>query len=219
MNKANRRRRRLSAHRRAAAGDRPLAAPSNDRETPEFAPTPERARRGDVRAQPQISSARPSADRDWTGERKDSFPHTAVTRVVRRDLDASAAHRLARFQELTPRQLAAAARLERDWEIAHIEPRMVVDLKAPSAGGRPGGADLRAATLDARDRLQEARRALRRGGEAVVNAVEAAAIRGTGSLAVGDIRYAGRRDAAVHARALLGVGLNLLANWYSEDRG
>ena len=220
MSRADRRRRKLSAHRQAAAGARSVASTPDARGAPEGVPTPERALRGDLKAQPLISSAPPpSTDCDWTGDRKGSFPRSMVIGVVRRDLDASAAHRLARFQELAPPQLAAAARLERDWELAQIEPRMVVDLTAANTGGLRGGADLRAAVLDARDRLQAARRVLRRGGNAVVNAVEAAVTCGAGSVAAGGIRYAGRRDAAVHARALLGVGLNLLAGWYAENRG
>ena len=210
MSKADRRRRKLHTHRRAAASDRPLALAQDAHGSPECAPTPERARRGDLSTQILISGAPPSfTERDWTGDRKASFPRSAVI---------AAAHRLARFQELTSRQLAAAGRLERDWELAQVEPRMVVDLRATSTGGGRGGADLRAAVLDARDRLQEARRTLRQGGDAVVNAVEAAVTRRAGSLAVGEIRYVNRRDAAVHARALLGVGLNLLADWYGESR-
>ncbi len=219
MSKADRRRRKLHTHRQAAAGDRSLALGQDAHGSPECAPTPERARRGDLSTQTLISGAPPSfTERDWTGDRKASFPRSPVIGVVRRDLDASAAHRLARFHELTSRQLAAAGRLERDWELAQVEPRMVVDLRATSTGGVRGGADLRAAVLDARDRLQEARRTLRRGGDAVVNAVEAAVTRGAGSLAAGDIRYVNRRDSAVRARALLGVGLNLLADWYGESR-
>ena len=217
MNRADKRRHKLKANRRAASGQ---PAHMDGAGVPQFAPTPERARRGEVRVQPLIATSpgRPSQP-DWTGDGAAAFPRTVVMGFVRRDLEASVTRRLARYRELEPRQIAAAARLERDWELAGLEPRLIADLRAIGSGAGPRGqADLHARVLDARDRLQDARRALRRGGEGVVLAVEAVVIQaGPPETGVAG-RYTGRRDATVHARALLGVGLNLLADWYRAAR-
>ncbi len=220
MNRADKRRRRLKAHRQAAQrqpGEGQAPSANDDRAgVPEFAPTPERLRRGDIRTLPLISTADgTSRERDWTGDGPTAFPRAVVLGYVRRDLDASVRSRLARHKDLQPLQIVAAERLERDWEQARIEPRLIADLQALGVGGGSRGpADLRASVLDARDRLQGARRALRRGGDAVVQVVEAIVLGAAAPEAVGARSYAGRRDASVHARALLGVGLNLLADWY-----
>ena len=217
MNRADKRRRKLKANRQAASGQ---PQPTDRAGVPEYAPTPERAHRGDIRVQPLIGVAPGRApSRDWTGDGADAFPRAVVMGWVRRDLDASVTRRLARYRELEARQIAAAARLERDWEQAQLEPRLIVDLAAVGSGGGPRGpADLRAGVLDARDRLHGARHALRRGGEGVVLAVEAVVMQAAAPEAGVTGRYAGQRDATVHARALLGVGLHLLADWYRAAR-
>jgi hypothetical protein len=139
-----------------------------------------------------------------------------MTGRVRRDLAASVRHRLSRFKDLDRRQVAAAERLEQDWEISGLEPRMTPDLTTLGlGGGRQGGADLKDAVLDARTRLQEARSALRRGGPEVVRIVESLVMQEATADVLGAPVYAGKRDASVYVRTILGVGLNLLADHYA----
>ena len=212
MTRADKRRRKLKAHRTAARGEVPGGdLPSG---LPAFAPTPERLRRGEIGVQSLIAAApAAAAERDWTGERPTAAPRKVVMGHVRRDLASAVRRRLGRFSGLTPRQIAAAERLERDWEMAGLEPRMTVDLQTLGIGGSRGGpADLRDAVLAARDRLQAAREVLRRGGEEVVRVVEGLVIHEATADAVGAPAYAGKRDSSVYVRTLLGVGLNLLAD-------
>lgn len=202
MSKADRRRRKLNAHRTAATGRDEAGAP-----------TPERMRRGEVFAQ-TIVAPTPSADaaRDWTGERAIAAPRRTAAAQVHRDLAASVRRRLERFKDLTPDQISAAERLERDWELARLEPRMIADLRATGGGrGWDGPADVSNAVLDARQRLHDARQALRRGGEEVLRVVEGVVIFEATADGLGAPIYTGRRDASIYVRTLLGIGLNLLA--------
>jgi hypothetical protein len=186
---------------------------------PAFAPTPERLRRGEIGVQPLIGAApQPAAERDWTGERPAAAPRKVVLGHVRRDFASAVRRRLARFSGLEARQIAAAERLERDWEMAGLEPRMTVDLLTLGVGGGRGGStDVRDAVLASRERLQGARRALRGAGEEVLRIVEGIVIHEATADTVGAPAYSGKRDASVYVRALLGVGLNLLAEWYRGE--
>ncbi len=217
MTRADKRRRKLRAHRIAARGEgRTNDLPGG---LPAFAPTPERLRRGEIGVQPLIAAAAQAAARDWTGERPAAAPRKVVLGYVRRDFASAARRRLARFSGLETRQIAAAERLERDWEMAGLEPRMTVDLQTLGVGGgRSGPAEVRDAVLASRDRLQGARGALRGGGEEVLRIVEGIVIHEATADTVGAPAYAGKRDASVYVRALLGVGLNLLAEWLSRRR-
>jgi hypothetical protein len=138
-----------------------------------------------------------------------------MTGRARRDLASRVAHRLARFKRLSARQLRAAERLERDWAAARLEPRLIADLQCGGTGGG-AAAGVRDAVLDARDRVHGARSALRRGGPEVLRVVEGVVILEATADSLGAAAYAARRDASIHVRALLGVGLNLLADWYAE---
>jgi hypothetical protein len=214
MSRADRRRRRLKAHHdaaRAARGTEPSLG------LPEFAPTPERLLRGDIRIQSLVAAAPgEDAERDWTGERPGQAPRRVVMGRVRRDLAAGVRHRLGRFRDLDGRQVAAAERLERDWELSGLEPRMTSELMTMGiGGGRNGGTGLKDAVLDARDRLHAARGALRRGGPEVLRIVEGLVMQEATADAMGAAVYAGRRDASVYVRTILGVGLNLLAEHYA----
>jgi hypothetical protein len=217
MTRADKRRRKLRAHRIAVG--RPGAAQDPPGGLPAFAPTPERLRRGEIGIQPLIGAAPPSAaKRDWTGERPAAAPRKVLLGHVRRDFASAVGRRLARFSGLQPRQIAAAERLERDWEMAALEPRMTVDLLTLGLGGDRGGStDVRDAVLASRDRLQRARRALRGAGEEVLRIVEGIVIHEATADAAGAPAYSGKRDASVYVRALLGVGLNLLAEWYRGE--
>ena len=211
MSRADKRRRKLTAHRQAA--QRPLsdAGPG----LPSFVPTPERLARGDIRVETLIGATVRAGERDWTGQGPGCGPRPVALGHVRRDLTSAVRRRLARFKDLTASQVAAAERLERDWELAALEPRMIADLRSAGAGrGWTGAADASAATLDARERLQAARTALRRGGEEVVRVVEGVVIQEAAADTVGAPAYSARRDASIYARTLLGIGLNLLADWY-----
>lgn len=217
MTRSDRRRRKLKANRIAAAGA--VATRDLPGGLPAFAPTPERLRRGEVGVQPLIAAATlPAAERDWTGERPAATPRKVLLGHVRRDFASAVRRRLARFSGLEARQIAAAERLERDWEMAALEPRMTVDLLALGlGGGRGGSTDVRDAVLASRDRLQGARRALRGAGEEVLRIVEGIVIHEATADTVGASAYSGKRDASVYVRALLGVGLNLLAEWYRSE--
>jgi hypothetical protein len=213
MSKAERRRRRLGAHRRAAASS--LAAEG----VPAFAPTPERLRHGRVRLEPLIETApSPAPAHDWTGDRRDTRPRKVLMGHVRRDLMSGVGFRLSRFKALSAAQVRAAERMERDWAIARLEPRMTADLGSAGIGGRrPDAAvETRAEVIDARERLHGARAALRRGGEEVLRVVEAVVIFEATADRVGAPAYSARRDASVYVRTLLGIGLNLLADWYRD---
>ena len=138
---------------------------------------------------------------------------------VRRDLAAGVRHRLGRFKDLDELQIAAAERLERDWEMARLEPRLTPDLRALGVGGgRLGPGELRGVVIDARGRLQDARNALRRGGAEVLRVVEGLVMHEATADAMGALAYAGKRDGSVYVRTLLGVGLNLLAAHYRSER-
>ena len=71
--------------------------------------------------------------------------------------------------------------------------------------------------LDARDRLQTARAALRRGGPEVLRIVEGLVMLEATADTLGSATYGGRRDASVQVRTLLDVGLNLLAEHYRGE--
>ena len=217
MSRADRRRRKLQAHRTAARSG--LATQPGADGLPASSPTPERLRHGDVRVQALISAATPEASaRDWTGERPEDAPRKVAMDKVRRDLSAAVGHRLGRFKDLHPRQIAAAERLERDWEMAALEPRMIADLQSLGVGGgRSGPVEFRGAVIDARERLQRARTALRRGGPDVLRIVEGLVMFGATADAMGSPAYAGKRDASVHVRTLIGVGLNMLAEHYRGE--
>jgi hypothetical protein len=213
VSRADKRRRRLQEHRQAA---RCTAAAGAG--LPEFAPTPERLRRGDVRIQPLIAAAEPGdAERDWTGERSADGPRRVLMGHVRRDLNAAVRGRLNRFRDLDGRQIAAAERLERDWDVSGLEPRMTSDpLALGVSGGQGGAVELRGTVIDARDRLQAARNALRKGGPEVLRIVEGLVMLEATAETIGSAAYAGRRDASVYVRTVLGVGLNLLADHYAS---
>ena len=217
MTRSDKRRRKLKAHRLAARGEAEIGDLPGG--LPGFAPTPERLRRGEISIQPLVAAAAGTdADRDWTGERLTAAPRKVVLGHVRRDLASAVRRRLARFNGLEHRQIAAAERLERDWEMAGLEPRMTVDLQTLGVGGRRGGpADVRDAVLASRDRLHGARGALRAAGEEVLRIVEGIVIHEATADSVGAPAYSGKRDASVYVRTLLGVGLNLLAEWYRGD--
>jgi hypothetical protein len=169
---------------------------------PEVEPTPERLRRGAVGGE-TVFVAEPGGDGRPRPQR------------VRRDATAAVRARLARFRDLAPAQLEAAERFERDLALARLEPRMVMALDAAARGGRwAGTAESQAEVLDARERVQRARQALRRGGGEVLTAVEAIVMSGAAADTLGGEVYAGKRDASVYVRTLLGIGLNLLAEAY-----
>ena len=213
MSRADKRRRKLQAHRQAA--ERRPGTEAERGGLPSFAPTPERLTRGDIQVEPLVEAAAPSSERDWTGDSPHAGPRRVVMGHVRRDLASSARRRLMRFKDLEPAQIAAAERLERDWELAGLEPRMIADLRSAGAGrGWTGAADVSAAVLDARERVQAARTVLRRGGQEVVRVVESVVIQEAAADAVGAPAYSARRDASIYARTLLGIGLNLLADWH-----
>ncbi len=179
----------------------------------EAAPTPERLLRGDIRleASPDWAPLRVS-DRDWTGDRPPGPAGRACAARVNRDLNASVRRRLARYKDLSPVQISAAERLERDWELARTEPRMVANLAATAGqGGWKGGADVAASVLDARERLHQARQSLRRAGPDVLRVVEGVVFFEATADSLGAPLYSGRRDASVYVRTLLGIGLNILA--------
>ena len=217
MTRTDKRRRKLRAHRIAARGEVEVDDLAGG--LPAFGPTLERLRRGEIGVQPLIAAAPQAAtDRDWTGERPAAAPRKVVLGYVRRDLASAVRRRLARFSGLESRQIAAAERLERDWEMAGLEPRMTVDLQTLGVGGRRGGpADMRDAVLASRDRLHGARGALRGAGEEVLRIVEGIVIHEATADSVGAPAYSGKRDASVYVRTLLGVGLNLLAEWYRSE--
>ncbi len=207
MSRADKRRRRLHTHRQAAKSSLE-------------GPTPERLRRGEIRPQTLFDAAQdPDPRRDWTGQRADALPRKTATSRVQRDLDASARHRLKAFKRLDSAQLDAAERFERDWRLARMEPRMIADLSALGVtSGWQGPEAASVGALDARGRIQAARRALRRGGRWVLEAVETVLIEEATPDRIGAQVYAGRRDASVYARALLSVGLHLLAAHYGAPR-
>lgn len=184
---------------------------------PEFAPTPERMARGDVRRTLLVDRVQDRSP-DQSGDRPAAQLREVVVGVVRRDMDAFAAGRLKRLRFLSAEQIAAAARLERDMELARYDPLMVSD---PSRGRcAPGGGPapdrwLPDVAIDARERVHEARRALRRGGEELVRVVEAVVVDGAGTAEAGHARYRARRDAVLHVRSHLSIGLNLLAHHYA----
>ena len=214
MNKADRRRRKLKAHREAAAFD---AQACESGGLPSFPPTPERLRRGLVRLEPLIQTAETASDRrDWTGDAPGSFPRKVVMGHARRDLASDVRFRLSRFKDLSASQIGAAERLERDWGLAKLEPRMIADLNSAGIGKGWAGApaDVRCAVIDARDRIQAARNALRKGGGEVLRVVEGVVIHEAAADCVGAPVYSAKRDASIYARTLLGIGLNLLADWY-----
>lgn len=190
-----------------------------DSGVPEFAPTPERLARGDIRRTLLIERVQDEA-RDRTGDRPDAQLREVVVGVVRRDLNAFAAERLARFRFLSPVQIEAGARLERDFELSRFEPFLVSDPSRlrRARGGAGSGAQPSETAVDARERLQRARTALRRGGEELVRVVEALVIEGATAEATGKVRYAGQRDALLHVRSHLSIGLALLADHYAAER-
>ena len=215
MNKPDRRRRKIKAHRDAAAL-RLRTIESGG--LPTCPPTPERLRRGQVSVQPLVQTVElEPGRRDWTGDAPGSFPRQVLMGHARRDLASDVRFRLARFKDLTASQVGAAEQLERDWGLAKLEPRMIADLR--SAGVGKGWSDAameaRHAVIDARDRLHSARCALRRGGEEVLRIVEGVVVHEATADSVGAPVYSAKRDASVYVRALLGIGLNLLADWYA----
>jgi len=210
VSKADKRRRRLKAHREAARTGVKRGDPAR------IEPTEERLRRGEVRVERILEVVEPGEGcRDRARRSRDPGPSRVEVGRVRRDLSVFACRRLLRFGTLTPAQLAAAERLERDWRIARLEPRMIADLDSLGvASGWRGPEAASHAVLDARARVQAARTAMRRGGPDVLRAVEAVVIEEATPDRAGLSVYSGRRDLSVYVRTLVGIGLNLLADCY-----
>lgn len=141
-------------------------------------------------------------------------PGDAPRRTVRtiRDLNANVATRLAK-SGLTPDQLMAAVLYERDHEIARLEPRLTVNLRAVGGGGRPSD-DLPGRVQDARDREHQARAVLRLAGPELVALVDAIVLTGLAVTTVKSERDTDRRAAKARTMAALEIGLNLLAAHY-----
>jgi hypothetical protein len=131
-----------------------------------------------------------------------------------RDLNATAAQRLARLSALTPAQVLAGGLYERDHETARLEPHLTVNLAA--VGGAGVRAEPGAAQLAARDRVHAALTALRCAGPDVVRVVEAVVLGGQTLTGVGEARYANRQTARVWATTALVAGLSLLEAHYRE---
>ncbi len=195
-------------------------------DVPQFAPTPERMAKGDIRMEAVVAAAPGLAEapRDWTGDGPGDFPRKMVMGYVRRDRSVDIRARLWRFKDLAEPQIAAAERFERDWTLSRLEPSMTVNLAA-GGGGRPSrragggvadGADLAAAVLDARDRIQAARQAVRSAGPECLRVFEAVVIDGSTSQQAGLPRYRDLEKARVHVASTMLAALSLLAAHYRE---
>lgn len=192
-------------------------------DVPQFAPTPERVAKGDIHMEAVVEAAPGLAEapRDWTGDGPGDFPRKVVMGYVRRDRSVDIRVRLWRFKDLAEPQIAAAERFERDWTRSRLEPSMTVNLAA-SGGGRPSrraggvadGADLAAAVLDARDRIQAARQAVRSAGPECLRVFEAVVIDGSTSQLAGLPRYRDLEKASVHVASTMLAALSLLAAHY-----
>ena len=162
------------------------------------------------------------APRDWTGEGPADFPRKVVMGYVRRDRSVDIRARLWRFKDLAGPQIAAAERFERDWSLSRLEPRLTTNLA--SGGGRSGrrggavadAADLASAILDARDRIQGARQAIRAAGPECIRVFEAVVIDGATSQQAGLARYRDAEKARVHVASMMMASLSLLAAYYVQ---
>ena len=171
-----------------------------------FLPTPERAERGDLAITP-ISSWAPD------GDPPGSKPMRRVTVGISvRDHDAGCASRLRRFPGLDEVQILAAARFEKDWDEARLEPRMVPNLLG--VGGGRGQTDVAARAADAQKRVHAARKILRACGAEMLRVVEMILIDGVVMSEAARPRYRNAEKGAVYVRTLLDSGLRLLAAHY-----
>ncbi len=203
--------------------------PRPQTDVPQFAPTAERLGKGDVRIEPLIEAAPKTprglaeTPRDWTGDGPADFPRKVVMGYVRRDRSVDIRARLWRFKDLAGPQIAAAERFERDWTLSRLEPRLTTDLAA-GGGGRTGrragaiadAADLAGAILDARDRIQGARQAIRAAGPECIRVFEAVVIDGATSQQAGLARYRDAEKARVHVASMMMAALSLLAAYYGR---
>ncbi len=194
---------------------------------PQFTPTPERLAKGDIQIEPlvEVVSAVAEAPRDWTGDGPAAFPRKVVMGYVRRDRSVDIRARLWRFKDLADPQISAAERFERDWGLSRLEPRLTSSLGG--SGGRAGrrsgamvdGSDLAAAILDARDRVQGARQAIRAAGPECIRVFEAVVIDGSTSQQAGLARYRDVEKARVHVASMMMAALSLLAAHYGSADG
>lgn len=173
-----------------------LRGSAHARETAIEGPTPERRRRGSF-------AHATTYERDAEGERK---PARAV-----RDLNASAAKRLARCRELTAAQVMAAVLFERDHETARLEPRVTANLLSSGAAKRVSLSD---AVVQARDRKHHALNALRLGGPDVVRVVEDVVLNSVTVTDVGKMRHRNKDSALAWAGMALSAGLHMLEAHY-----
>ncbi len=81
------------------------------------------------------------------------------------------------------------------------------------------GSDLAAAILDARDRVQGARQAIRAAGPECIRVFEAVVIDGSTSQQAGLARYRDVEKARVHVASMMMAALSLLAAHYGSADG
>lgn len=204
---------------------RALATDGRVHGVPEFAPTDERLAHGRVTVEPIL--AHPiEGGRDLCGDRKDKGPRAVVMGYVRRAEDAELTDRLARFRDMPPEHVAAAQRYERTWTLAHLEPRLTTHYSPTRAGRRDWSAHwpdqgLPLTVIDARTAHHEAQKALLSVGSGEVRrVVDAVVLAGEAASKTGATRYpSSKPQALAHVRAMLDVGLGLLAAHYARARG
>jgi hypothetical protein len=129
-----------------------------------------------------------------------------------RDLNATVVTRLAKTG-LSSEQLMAAVLYERDHEMARLEPKLTVNLRA-IGGGSPPRDDLPSRVRDARDREHRAKGHLRQAGPDLVAVIDAIVLTGLAITAVRSTRDIDRRAAKARTMTALEIGLNLLAAHY-----
>jgi hypothetical protein len=175
-----------------------------------------------IAATPAPDLATPTAERTRQGrlEQAQTYEFDPGDRSERitarplRDLNASAAKRLARCPGLTSSQIVAGGLFERDHEVGRLEPRMTANLSAAGGGGRAGADEMPLKVLEARDRKHAALEALRAGGAEVRSVVEAVVLNGVTVTETGQSRYANRSAAKAWVSLALTVGLSLLEGHY-----
>lgn len=168
--------------------------------------------RGEILVETETEVAEWLRDDDGALITEDGLRVLGVERALARKRPMSdAANRLRTFSRLTDEQVSAGVRLETQYDLSRLSPRMVANLGGCGGGRASGLADPQ---LDAKSAVHHAFQALRLGGEDVVRVVEDIVIHGATSTAASVRCYPDAHRHNAHVAALLGVGLNLLANHY-----
>ena len=183
---------------------------------PQFAPTRERARRGDIATVELVETVLAPSDRDETGDRAGGRTRRVLMGVVTRDFNAYARTRLARYDRLSEEQIEAGGMLEDDYERGGLSPRVTANLQGAGGGGAVNLAD---GVLAARTRFHQALRILdavdaHGATPTVKSVVEAVVLHGSRVEDAGAGRYKDRPRTLVFGKSMLEFGLNLLAAHY-----